>query len=100
MAAYEAFSVLFRAADGNSLEDQRRYLPATKCQMGALVAAAALSVFSRHVNGVDVVAAAFVVATMSSCAQWPVTEAEWATFAANAEGVVSREHTLWRPSHM
>ncbi|MFI6770446.1 hypothetical protein [Streptomyces sp. NPDC050355] len=66
MAAYEAFSVLLRAADGSSLENQRRYL----------------------------------LVTMPSCAQWPVTEAEWATFAANAEGVVSREHTLWRPSHM
>ncbi|MGG7569527.1 DUF4231 domain-containing protein [Streptomyces sirii] len=39
-------------------------------------------------------------ATIVLRAQRPFTEAEWATFVANAEDAVSREHTLWRASRM
>ncbi|TVL88626.1 DUF4231 domain-containing protein [Streptomyces sp. SAJ15] len=62
MPAYEDFPALFRAADTNSLKGQRHYLWATKCQLGALIAAAALGVFSWQVNGADVAAAGSVVA--------------------------------------
>ncbi|MEU6117056.1 DUF4231 domain-containing protein [Streptomyces sp. NPDC047117] len=62
MPVYEDFPALFRAADVNSLRGQRRYLLATKCQLGALIAAAALGVFSWQVNGADVAAAGSVVA--------------------------------------
>ncbi|MEU8953605.1 DUF4231 domain-containing protein [Streptomyces sp. NPDC048518] len=62
MPAFDDFPALFRAADANSLRGQRRFLIATRCQLAALIAAAALGVFTWKAGGADIAAALSVVA--------------------------------------
>lgn len=44
--------------------------------------------------------AAQELADIASRLEWPETEAEWAHFVDEVEEAISREHTLWRASHV
>jgi len=44
--------------------------------------------------------AAQELADIASQLEWPTTEAQWAHFVDEVEEAISREHTLWRASHV
>lgn len=60
------FPALYRAADSNSLNGQRRYLRTTRLQLGSLVAAALFGIFGWRVGRTDLAAVLAAVAFASA----------------------------------